>query len=109
MFPSDCKFAWTAKPQNLDNGQPFVMLIALKKSRSGGPALDGNVVSDARKVFDQMSGSGSPEISMTMNAEGAKAWARITKANIGRSIAIVLDDRVYSYPTVNGEISGGQS
>jgi len=109
MFPSDCKFAWTAKPQNLDNGQPFVMLIALKKSRNGGPALDGNVVSDARKVFDQMSGSGSPEISMTMNAEGAKAWARITKANIGRSIAIVLDDRVYSYPTVNGEISGGQS
>ncbi|GAB4132817.1 MAG: protein translocase subunit SecDF [Bacteroidia bacterium] len=109
LFPTDSRFAWTAKPETPEKGSPFVSLIALRKSRTGGPALAGDVVSDARKVYDQMSGSGTPEISMAMNAEGAKAWARITKANIGKSIAIVLDDKVYSYPTVNGEITGGQS
>lgn len=108
-FPSDLVLAWTAKPDIMDDGKPVVYLIALRKGPKGGPVLDGNVVTDARKTFNQMSGSASPEISMTMNADGSRDWARITKDNIGKSIAIVLDRKVYSYPTVNGEISGGQS
>jgi SecD/SecF fusion protein len=109
ILPADCKLAWTAKPEYLDNGKPFLMLLALRESNKGGPVLEGDVVTDARKTFNQMSGSASPEISMSMNAQGTKDWARITKDNIGRSIAIVLDDNVYSFPTVNGEITGGQS
>ncbi len=109
VMPSDLHFAWTAKPENTDKGAPFVWLLALREDRRGGPVLEGDVVTDARKSFNQMSGSASPEISMTMNAQGSKDWARITKDNIGKSIAIVLDGNVYSYPNVNGEITGGQS
>lgn len=109
MLPSDLHLAWTAKPEFTDDGKPFVWLLALREGNKGGPVLEGDVVTDARKTFNQMSGSASPEISMTMNAQGSKDWARITKENIGKSIAIVLDDNVYSYPTVNGEITGGQS
>ena len=109
MFPNDLVFAWKAKPEFTDKGKPFVFLLALKKGAKGGPVLEGDVVTDARKQFNQMSGSPYPEISMSMNAQGAKDWARITKENIGKSIAIVLDKKVYSYPTVNQEITGGQS
>jgi SecD/SecF fusion protein len=109
MFPNDLVFMWGAKPEYTDKGKPFVFLLALKKGAKGGPVLDGDVVTDARKQFNQMSGSPYPEISMTMNAQGSKDWARITKENIGKSIAIVLDKKVYSFPTVNQEITGGQS
>ncbi len=109
MLPADLHLVWTAEVETTDKGAPFVWLLALKEDRRGGPVLEGDVVTDARKSFNQMSGSASPEISMSMNAQGSKDWARITKENIGRSIAIVLDDNVYSYPTVNDEITGGQS
>ncbi len=109
MLPSDLNLVWTAKPEFTDDGKPFVFLLALKESNKGGPVLEGDVVTDARKTFNQMSGSASPEISMTMNAEGSRDWARITKDNVGKSIAIVLDKKVYSFPNVNQEITGGQS
>ena len=109
VLPADLHLAWTAKPENTDKGAPYVWMLALKEDRRGGPVLEGDVVTDARKSFNQMSGSASPEISMTMNAEGSRDWARITKESIGKSIAIVLDGNVYSYPTVNTEITGGQS
>jgi len=111
ILPADLHLAWTAKPIFTDDGKPFVWLLALRESNKGGAAMDGTngQVTDARKTFNQMSGSASPEISMTMDAEGSKNWARITGDNVGRSIAIVLDNKVYSYPTVNGAITGGQS
>ncbi|CAN5912507.1 protein translocase subunit SecDF [soil metagenome] len=110
MFPRELRFAWTAKSQATDAGQPFLSLIALKAdSKTGRASMPGDVVTEARKVFDSRSGSGYPEISMTMNAQGTKDWARLTKANIDRSVAIVLDGYVYTYPNVNGEITGGVS
>ena len=115
LFPSDLRFAWTVKAEFTTAGQPFVSMIALKATHGGGAshtegaAIMGDVVTDARKVFDRMSGNGSPEISMTMNAEGTRQWARLTKANIQKSVAIVLDNYVYSFPTVQGEITGGVS
>lgn len=109
MLPPDLHLAWTAKPEYTDAGKPFVFLLALREGPRGGPVLEGDVITDARKTFNQMSGSASPEISMSMNAEGSKDWARITEKNKGRSIAIVLDDKVYSYPNVNDAITGGQS
>jgi SecD/SecF fusion protein len=81
-------------------------LIAIKVPSRGEPHLTGDVIVDARQDF---SPNGSPEISMTMNSEGAREWRRLTAANIEKSIAIVLDDYVYSYPTVQNEISGGRS
>lgn len=110
MFPRELRFAWTVKPQVTNTGQPFLSLIALKADpRTLRSSMNGDVVTDARKVFDRMNGNGSPEISMTMNNEGSKQWARLTKANIDRSVAIVLDGYVYTYPNVNSEITGGVS
>ncbi len=100
------KFLWTAKPY--DEEGKFLQLLAIKiDSRDGKAALEGDVIVAASQQFDQF--SGSPEISMTMNGEGANKWKILTGAHIGESIAIVLDDLVYSFPTVNGEIAGGQS
>ena len=85
-------------------------MYALKvTNRDGSPALGGDVVTDAKADFVQQPGISSQQVSMSMNAEGAKAWARLTKENINRSIAIVLDGMVYSAPNVQGEITGGQS
>ncbi|HEU4719053.1 MAG TPA: protein translocase subunit SecDF [Bacteroidia bacterium] len=110
IFPRDLHFAWTVKPEYTQTGQPFLWLIALKGSKqNNGAALPGDVVTEARKVFDRMNGTGSPEIQMTMNAEGARNWARLTKANVGHSVAIVLDNYVYSFPNVQNEITGGIS
>ncbi len=109
LFPHDLRFAWTVKAEFTSTNQPFISLIALKSGHDGRAAMQGDVVTDARKVFDQMNGSGSPEISMTMNADGTRQWARLTKANVGKSVAIVLDNYVYSFPTVINEITGGQS
>ncbi|MGB4536941.1 MAG: protein translocase subunit SecD, partial [Tenuifilaceae bacterium] len=85
----------------------YYELIAIKvTNRDGKPSLDGSVVTDAR---DEFGTSGSAEVTMAMNAEGAKIWARLTADNVGKSIAIVLDELVYSYPRVNQEIKGGRS
>jgi len=105
LFPHNLKLLWTAKP--IQDGTDVYQLVAIKVStRDGSPALGGDVITDARQDYSQTGGN---EISMSMNAEGAKAWKNITGANIGKSVAIVLDNLVYSYPTVNSEISGGRS
>ncbi|MFZ4401139.1 MAG: protein translocase subunit SecDF [Bacteroidales bacterium] len=104
-FPHNLKLLWTAKP--IQDGTNIYQLVAIKvSSRDGSPALGGDVITDARQDFSQ---NGGNEISMAMNAEGAKTWKNLTGANIGKSVAIILDNLVYSYPTVNSEISGGRS
>jgi SecD/SecF fusion protein len=106
LLPRDARFAWTVKPYDTEG--KFVQLIALKiTSRNGKSAMEGDVVTDARQDFGQF--NGSPEVSMTMNAEGARSWKRLTSENIGKSVAIVLDNYVYSFPTVQAEIAGGRS
>lgn len=106
FFPRDVQFAWTVKP--FDAGGKFVQLVTLRgDSRNKKAAMEGDVITDARQDFGQF--NGSPEVSMTMNAEGARAWKRLTGENIGKSVAIVLDKYVYSFPTVQAEITGGRS
>jgi SecD/SecF fusion protein len=106
IFPQNMIFRWTAKAADVSGN--FYRLIALKvTSRDGRAPLDGDVITDARQDFDQM--GSNPEVAMSMNSEGAKTWQRMTKENIGKSIAIVLDDYVRSFPTVQNEISGGRS
>lgn len=107
ILPSDLKLLWGAKPEDGLNKKNVYGLYALKITTSDGRApLEGDVVTDAKDDFDQ---HGRPQVSMTMNSEGAREWAALTKANVGKAIAIVLDGVVYSVPRVNGEISGGQS
>jgi len=106
LFPQNMIFRWTAR--SVDETGNYYRLVALKvTSRDGKAPLDGGVITDARQDFDQM--GSSPEVAMSMNNEGAKTWQRMTKENIGKSIAIVLDDYVRSFPTVQNEISGGRS
>ncbi len=102
-LPKDLVLRWSVSP--LSNSNNF-QLVALKAGKDGKAALDGSVITDARDDFDQMKGS---VVNMTMNTAGSKAWAKITRDNIGNAIAIVLDDQVYSFPNVNNEITGGQS
>ena len=105
-FPLDVKFAYTVKPYDPEG--KFMQLVGLKVSgREGRASLEGDVVTDARQDFGQF--NANPEVSMTMNSEGAKKWKRLTAENIGKSVAIVLDGFVYSFPTVQSEISGGRS
>ena len=104
ILPRDVRFRWTVKP---DSTGSYFQLIALKAQPNGRPSLEGNVVTDARAEFSQY--SANAEVSMAMNTEGAKEWQKITRDNIHRSVAIVLDDYVYSFPTVQNEISGGRS
>lgn len=107
ILPSDLKLLWSAKPEDGLNKKNVYGLYALKVTTSDGRApLEGDVVTDAKDQFDQ---HGRPEVSMTMNSEGAREWAALTKANVGKAVAIVLDGVVYSAPRVNGEITGGQS
>ena len=106
MFPSKLKLLWTAKPY--DDAEQFLQLIAIKvNNRDGKAPLEGDVITDAFQDFSPM--GGRPEITMKMDAVGAKEWKAITKSNVGSSIAIVLDNYVYSFPNVNQEISGGVS
>ncbi|MCD6354281.1 MAG: protein translocase subunit SecDF, partial [Prolixibacteraceae bacterium] len=106
IFPRNLTFRWTAKAA--DKAGNYFRLIAIKvTTRDGRAPLDGDVITDARQDFDRL--GSTPEVSMTMNSEGAKTWQRMTKENIGKSIAIVLDGYVRSFPTVNGEIAGGRS
>ena len=107
ILPSDLKLLWSAKPEEGLNKKNVYGLYALKITTSDGRApLEGDVVTDAKDDFNQ---HGRPQVSMTMNSEGAREWAALTKANVGKAIAIVLDGVVYSAPRVTGEIAGGQS
>ncbi len=107
VFPRDMVFKWHVKAYKYDESASYYELHAIKVTgRDGKAPLDGDVVTDARSEFDQ---SGGAEVSMAMNADGAKTWARLTKNNVGGFIAIVLDDYVYSAPRVNQEITGGRS
>lgn len=108
ILPSDVKLMWSAKPADGIASKNVYELHALKVTQSNGRApLEGDVITDARDEFDQM--TGRPSVSMSMNSDGARRWASLTKANVGRAIAIVLDGIVYSAPRVNGEITGGDS
>ena len=108
VLPSDLKLLWSAKPADGVQAKNIYELHALKVTTTTGRApLEGDVVTEASDQFDHM--TGSPEVSMTMNSDGARRWAALTKANVGKAIAIVLDGAVYSAPRVNGEIDGGQS
>src|SRR5574344_2022965 len=96
-----------AKPAEFDKKGEIYELHALKVTESSGRApLEGDVITDAKDEFDNF---GRPCVSMQMNSDGARRWAQLTKANIGKAVAIVLDGAVYSAPRVNGEIDGGNS
>jgi len=105
LFPSDMEFAWHFQPDGGD--QQFIRLHALKATRNGQPAMDGKYVTDARTGTDPYTGQFN--VSMNMNAEGAKRWANLTRENVNQAIAIVLDGLVYSAPNVSEEIKGGSS
>ena len=121
LFPKDVRFNWTVKPidqeymlnvaksygKSVNEKETAYQLVAIKVSTHDGRApLEGDVITSARSQTNQR---GQFEVSMSMNAEGAKTWSRLTGANVGRSIAVVLDGFVYSFPTVNQKIDGGQS
>lgn len=105
LMPANLGLRWTVKPIN-ERGDIY-QLIAIKTNRDNRAPLSGDAVTDARADFSQTSAYAN--VSMSMNSEGAKIWARMTKENIGKSIAIALDGYIYSFPTVNTEITGGQS
>lgn len=111
LFPTGTKLFWSAKPRDLgeesSDSKKLFELHAIKAGRDGKPALDGDVITTARPDNDPE--SGASYVSMTMNTAGAKDWARITKENEKRCIAIVMDSRVYSAPTVQNQITGGSS
>jgi len=105
LFPSDMKFAWHFQPDG--DEQQFIRLHALKSTRNNQPAMDGKYVTDARVGTDQYTGEFN--VSMNMNAEGAKRWANLTRENVNQAIAVVMDGLVYSAPNVSEEIKGGSS
>lgn len=108
VLPRNLSLKWGVKA--IDERETLYELYAIKvTNRDGSPALGGDVVTDATADFVQQGGRSEQQVSMAMNAEGAKAWARLTKDNIGKSVAIILDDMVYSAPVVNQEITGGRS
>ena len=108
ILPADCRLLWSAKPADGIQAKNIYELHAIKVTTTNGRApIEGDVVTDAKDQFNNL--TGSPEVSMTMNSDGARRWAALTKANVGKAIAIVLDGTVYSAPRVNGEISGGPS
>ena len=108
ILPANLRLLWSAKPADGIQAKNFYELHAIKVTTTNGRApLEGDVVTDAKDQFSSV--SGQPEVSMSMNTDGARRWAALTKANAGRAIAIVLDGVVYSAPRVSGEIAGGQS
>lgn len=106
LFPANLTFAWNAKGVEATNGDEILGLEALKKGEGQTAPLEGDVITDASQDYDQ---TGKAEVSMSMNATGARIWKNLTGANVGRRIAIVLDGYVYSAPVINGEIPGGRS
>lgn len=111
LFPAEFRPLWSVKPSEYVQGGNIYELVAIKaSSRDGKAPLDGGSVTDARVAYDGTGANqGNPSVSMTMNAEGANVWAKLTRDNIGKQVAIVLDGMVYSYPTVQSEITGGSS
>jgi SecD/SecF fusion protein len=108
LFPRDLRFYWSQNPYKYDPTKTFYELHAIKvTTRDGRPPLDGSVITSAR-TSSGITGS-EVKVDMTMNAEGAKTWARMTRENIGRCIAVVLDGYVRSYPRVQNEITGGNT
>ncbi len=108
LFPRTLKFLWTVKSPDWDKTSTIFQLVAIKVSnRDGSAQLNGDAITNAREEFNDRNASAM--VTMTMNGEGAKTWARITKENIGRQVAIVLDNMVYSFPTVQDEIKGGNT
>ncbi|MCR4854301.1 MAG: protein translocase subunit SecDF [Prevotella sp.] len=106
ILPSDLKLMWGAAAA--DGTKNIYELYAIKSSGNNGRApLEGDVIVDAKDEFEQL--SGRPSVSMSMNNDGARRWAALTKANVGKAVAIVLDGVVYSAPRVNQEITGGNS
>lgn len=106
VLPRDVKFLWAVKPQKADNME-LLELYGIKLTRNSDQALlEGDVITDARQELDQ---SSRPAVSMQMNADGARKWRKLTAENIGKRIAVVLDDYVYTAPTIQGEIPSGQS
>jgi len=104
-FPSNLKFVWAVKP--VDDLKSFLQLLALKcTSRDGKAVIDGSVITNAKQELDP---SGNYVISMEMNSEGARIWKRFTAENINKSIALVIDNYVYTFPMVNSEIPNGHS
>ncbi|MBI5540806.1 MAG: hypothetical protein HY951_12150 [Bacteroidia bacterium] len=104
LFPSNIRFMWSLKPYN--NSTVYQLIGIRVSNRDGRAPLDGSVITSAKT---EMGYSGSPEVTMKMNSEGAKIWSRLTRDNVGKQIAIVLDNYVYSFPIVNQEIKGGNS
>jgi SecD/SecF fusion protein len=108
-LPSDLRLLWEFKPYDYKTKGENFSLVAIKvTNRDGLPALSGDVITGARREFGQQ-GQAEAQVSMGMNAEGSSTWARLTRLNIGKQIAIVLDDYVYSAPVVHNEITGGNS
>jgi len=105
-LPNDLQWLWDVKPHTLQDGTEVVGLYPIKQRRGGQAALEGDVITDARQVFDDR---GKPAVSMQMNSSGARAWKKVTANNIDRRIAITLDNHVYSAPVVNTEIPSGSS
>ena len=107
MLPKDLRLKWGVKGADFDKTGRIFELYAIKSSeRNGRAPLEGDVITDAKDEFDSF---GKPCVSMSMNTDGSRRWAVLTKNNVGKSIAIVLDDYVYSAPNVNGEITDGHS
>mgnify|MGYP002777106208 CR=1 FL=1 len=106
IMPQNMRILWAAKGIKAEDGNEYLALYFVKKSRGDKAALDGDAIVDARQDFGQ---DGQPEVNMQMNAVGAKKWRKITGSSIGRRIAIVLDNYVYSAPVVQGEIPNGSS
>ncbi len=106
IIPKDMKFFWGVKPDAQDKGKSFYTLHVIKTSTGGKAPMTGEVITDARQDINP---NGQVEVSLAMNGEGANLWKALTGKNVGRQIAIVLDDYVYSAPNVNEEIGGGRS
>ena len=107
IIPRDLKFLWGVKPVSESNSQYFELYLIKSDNKNGQCDLAGDVITEAKADFSQL--GGSPIVSMAMNSEGARRWASLTKQNVGRGIAIVLDGYVYSAPNVSGEIPNGRS
>ena len=103
VIPNDVQFIWSAKPQIVEGGKKYYTLYPVKRS----PELTGGVVTTAQATLDPS--YNQPIVTMEMNSDGSREWARITGANVGKRIAIVLDDAVFSAPVVRGKIPGGHS
>lgn len=106
LFPRNSRLVWDVKPTDVDGGTQLLELYVVRTQRGDKAMLTGEVINDARQTYDQV---GQPAVDMSMDPTGARKWAKITKDNIGKQIAIVLDNYVYSAPVVNAEIPNGKS